>query len=149
VSRQSSLRRTDIGSSPALTAYFGGPAGIAHNEAAFHHFLRIERGRAAEAGHGLALVLVRLSNSTGMTAKLPTPVAARVFAALGAAVREVDFVGWFREGRVAAAVLVQRSAPAVGTRQQIAGRVRAMLENQGVGGAAVARVRVVLFARRY
>jgi hypothetical protein len=126
----------------------GGTAGIAHNEAAFHHFLRIERTRAAESGHGLALVLVRLPN-TGPVAHFPTPLAAQVFAALGATVREVDFVGWFREGRVAAAVLVQRSAPAMATREHIASRVKDMLASQGVRDAVGARVRVFLLARRH
>ena len=128
---------------PALTTYVGGTAGTAHNEAAFHHFLRIERERAAKGGHGLTLVLISLPGISGVAPALSMQTSARIFAALGVAVREVDFVGWFREGRVAAAVLVQRSVPTVETRRQIANRVRQMLVSHGVHAASAVRVRVL------
>ena len=143
MSQQNRPRRSDFGDIPALTTYVGGTAGTAHNEAAFHHLLRIERGRAAKAGHALTLVLISLPGPSRGTTTLTMPASARIFAALGLAVREVDLVGWFREGRVAAAVLVQRSAPTVEIRQQIAIRVRQTLQSHGVHAASAAKVRVL------
>ena len=45
--------------------------------------------------------------SPGAHAKLTDATAAALFGGLGACVREVDFVGWYREGYVAGAVLTQ------------------------------------------
>ena len=47
------------------------------------------------------------SGKPGRRAKLTDATAAALFRGLGASVREVDFVGWYREGQVAAAVLAQ------------------------------------------
>ena len=45
------------------------------------------------------------------TQRMSTAAADRIFAALSRTVREVDFIGWHREDFVAAAVLVQGTAP--------------------------------------
>ena len=82
-----------------------------HNEATFRYFLDIERRRAEHAGHSVVLVLVSLRSAPGCNQRLAPRTAAAVFGALGASVREVDFVGWFRHGQVAAATLVQRGSP--------------------------------------
>jgi len=131
-----------LDSIPGYTAHHGGAAGRAHNEAAFRHFLRIELHRAARSGHCVLLVLVNVRES-GRSVKLPPPAASKVFSALGESVREVDFVGWFKEGRVAAAALVQRASPAADVRQQIASRVMKTLSKEPLTTAGVARVRIV------
>ena len=132
-----------LDSIPGYTAYHGGAAGRAHNEAGFRHFLRIELRRAARSGHCVLLVLVSVREGGGPSVNIAPLAAAKIFSALGASVREVDFVGWFRDGRVAAAALVQRASPSAEIRQQIAGRVMKTLRNERFGRAGVARVRIV------
>ena len=132
-----------LDSIPDFTAHHGGVAGRAHNEAAFRHFLGIELRRADRSGHCLLLVLVAVRDSTGRNTRLAPLAASKVFSALGTSVREVDFVGWFKEGRIAAAALVQRATPTSEIQQQIAGRVMKTLQRENFTSSGVARVRVV------
>jgi hypothetical protein len=63
---------------------------------------------------------------------------------LVACVREVDFVGWYREGHVAAAVLAQGDKASSDARQLIAERMRpALRERLLPDEARKLRVRVV------
>ena len=132
-----------LDSIPGYTVFYGGAAGRAHNEAGFRHFLRIELQRAGRSEHCLLLVLVGARDRSGRVVKLPTVAASKIFAALGSSVREIDFVGWFKDGRVAAAVLVQRATPAADVRQQIARRIMKTLNSERVAVDGIARVRVV------
>jgi hypothetical protein len=76
-------------------------------EDAFRHLLAIERARADRSGRPLRLLAVSLNH--GSRGPLPAAVAAKVFAGLTEAVRETDIVGWHRQDRVAAALLVERA----------------------------------------
>jgi hypothetical protein len=96
---------------PGYSAYRTGTAGDVHNEPAFRYFLAVERRRAEQAGRSVLLVLVSLHSAPGRSQRLAPPEASAIFRALGASVREVDFVGWFRDGHVAAAALIQRGRP--------------------------------------
>jgi hypothetical protein len=127
---------------PGHTGYVSGAAGRAYNEAGFRHFLDIERRRAARSGHLLLLVLVGVRDRAGRSVSLPPVVASKVFSALGSSVREIDFVGWFKDGRIAAAALVQRATPTADVRQHIAGRVMKTLDRERLAIDGVARVRV-------
>ena len=131
-----------LDSIPGYTTFYGGAAGRAHNEAGFQHFLQIELQRAGRSGQALFLALVRIRNDAGRSVRLPSPVAAKMFSALGSSVREVDFVGWFKEDRVAGAVLVQRATPAADVRQHIASRIMKTLDKErlAVGGRVLVRV---------
>jgi len=133
----------DLKSMPAYTPFHAGAAGRAHNEAGFRHFLRIELRRASRSGHCLFLVLAGVREGQGRHAALDQVAAAKLFSSLGASVREVDFVGWFKEGQVAGAALVQRAAPSVEVRQQIAGRVTKSLNRENFNKIGNTRVRVV------
>ena len=55
----------------------------------------------------MILVLALVRSREGHSATLSQDTAADLFTGLAASVREVDFVGWFFEGRVAGAVLSQ------------------------------------------
>lgn len=101
----------------------------AYNEQAFRHFLAIERSRAERTGRSLLLLLVDMkSDETHESSSIPGSVAPKVFSALMACVREVDFIGWYRTGRVAAAVLTQGcDGPTSEVVQQIAKRVAEVL----------------------
>jgi hypothetical protein len=126
---------------PAYTAYFSGVAGQAHNEAAFRHFLSIERRRADRAAHSVLLVLISMPASPERTARFGPSTAAVVFSALGQCVREADFVGWYREDRVAAAVLTHQPAPADDIRTRVTARVVSALRTQPSGADMTFRVR--------
>jgi hypothetical protein len=130
-------------SSPAYTSFHGGVAGRAYNQAAFSHFLGIERRRAERSSRPIVLVLASVRSAPGRSAVLAPAAAAALFSALGAAVREVDFVGWYREGRVAAAVLTQHAASPENVRERVARRVTRALDGRSPGGRMPLRVRVI------
>jgi len=81
--------------------------GQAYNEEAFRHFLAIERKRSERASRSFLLLLVSLRKQPGMSLTFTPEVASRLFSGLALCVREVDFIGWYREERVAGAVLTQ------------------------------------------
>lgn len=99
-------------------------AGQVYNEEAFRHFLDIEQRRAERSGRSFLLALVSLRKLEAADGVISQDIAGRVFAGLEQSVREVDFVGWFREDRIAGAVLAQGLGE-LGTeaKQRIAGRV--------------------------
>src|SRR2546427_11929887 len=84
-----------------------GRLGHAYNEEAFRYFLAIERKRSERSNRPFLLLLVDLKKQQGMTARIDADVAARLFSGLWLCLRETDCVGWFREGRVAGALLTQ------------------------------------------
>ena len=93
-----------------------GPAGQmfeAYNEEAFRHFLALERKRAERFNRSFLLLLVNLRKQPSMpnvTNQIAPHVATDVFGALCVCVREVDFMGWYREERVVGAVLSHGAA---------------------------------------
>jgi hypothetical protein len=93
----------------SLGLAFQGRPFQAYNERAFRYFLGIERNRGERSQRSSLLVLVNLKRASDTTAQMTPSVAAKIFAGLSLCVREVDFVGWHRENRVAGAVLAQGS----------------------------------------
>ena len=124
------MERVNHASHPAYTGFPNATGARAYNEAAFRHFLAIERSRAEYSNGSVLLVLVSL-RSDGGRSHLPEATATAILSGLTEAVREVDFVGWFREGRVAGAVLAEGSAAATSRAHQLmAERVRQILGNR-------------------
>ena len=80
-----------------------------YTEKAFHYFLTMERKRSERSNQPFLLVQVDFKRQHGMSECIDTAVAARLFSGLLLGVRETDFVGWYRAGRMAAAVLTQHS----------------------------------------
>lgn len=122
---------------------FSDPARIGYNEPAFRYLLDVERRRARRAGRSLVLVLIRLPKaSRDRGSAFP---ALRVLTGLSLSIREVDFCGWYREERVAAAVLTQAAdAPSSATCGDIRDRVTRALASQLPRQArAMIQVRVV------
>jgi hypothetical protein len=95
---------SDRGSSPIALA---GRLGQAYDEETFLYFLEIERKRLERSGCPLLLLLADLSDQGGTSARLKPAIASRLFAGLWFCLRESDFTGWYRHGRVAGAVLTQ------------------------------------------
>jgi hypothetical protein len=94
----------------SVPAYSEAPGGYAlqiYNEAAFRHFLTIERRRAKRSMRPFLMVLVTIRWGDGSLAKLAGGTAVSLFGGLRASVREVDVLGWYREDFIAAAVLAQ------------------------------------------
>lgn len=109
----------------------GAPEGPpeAYTEETFRHFLTIERKRAERSGRIVMLLLVHLHDAD--SGSVPAAVASRLFKALTTCLREIDFIGWYRTGRVAGAVLVQGpEAPSSDRVRSIEARVRTALRER-------------------
>lgn len=127
---------------PAHEAYYGGVAGQAHNETAFHYILNIERRRAERAEQSVSLVLVRRVNP-GRSVKIDAAAAAGIFSALGESVREADLIGWYRQDIVAGAVLIQPPGPPHDIRHLLTSRVTDALREKMPKGRTGFRVLAV------
>ena len=114
----------------AHSKFQSGAPGLAYNEAAFRHFLAVDRSRARRSHRRLYLVLIALREGIGRRATLTDATAAAIFRGLGASVREVDFVGWYEEGRVAGAVLSQGAKTTDAAAVAISDRVLLSLRKQ-------------------
>jgi hypothetical protein len=133
----------------AYSAFRGGQLGQAYNEAAFRHFLAVDRRRAERSTRSLLLVLVTVRQSHGPRTKLTDGTAAALFDGLSACVREVDFMGWYREGHVAAAVLTQGAHASGNVPHLIAERVLSALRKRlPADQSRNLRVRVVRLGAR-
>lgn len=116
---------------PVHSGFRSGQVCQAYNEAAFRYFLAVERLRAGRSQRFLYLVLVAIRQSPGRREKLSDETTTALFRGLGATVREVDFMGWYQEGRVAAAVLTQgANLPDGGAASLIVDRVLIQLKKR-------------------
>lgn len=130
---------------PAHSGFPGGPFGQAYNEAAFRYFLDVDRRRVQRCERSILLVLVSVREQPGRSAPLTNELASQLFAGLAASVREVDFVGWHRQGHVVGAVLPQAVNASDELRNLIADRVLTSLRKTlPADRAADLRVRVVV-----
>ena len=138
-----------IESIPAHSGFRSASFGQAYNEAAFKYFLDVDRRRVRRTDRSILLVLVSLREQAGRSGELSHELAAQLFNGLAASVREVDFVGWHKQGRVVGAVLPQASGATPQLRDLIANRVLMSL-NKALPRqiAASVRVRVVVLGRK-
>lgn len=84
-----------------------GRLGQAYNEQAFRYLLAIERKRSERSGCPFLLLLMDLKEQEGASTRLDSMVANNLFSNLWLCLRGTDFVGWYREERVAGAVLTE------------------------------------------
>jgi hypothetical protein len=84
-----------------------GNLGQAYNEEAFRYFLANERKRSERSGRPFVLLLVNLKQEPGRGAGIDPTVARELFSGLWASLRETDFIGWYREERIAGALLLE------------------------------------------
>ena len=91
----------------ALESQFG----KAYNEEAFRYFLAIERKRAEASRGSFLLILVCTKQSFPTDGRLSPTVASEIFAAMGRCFREIDVAGWFRQDKIAGAVLASGTGP--------------------------------------
>jgi len=98
----------DAGLTPRSYDLMGdGEPGRVYDEEVFHYFLAIERKRSERSHSSFSLLLVELKKEAGVRKRIARDVADRLFPGLWLCLRETDFVGWYREGWVAGAVLTQ------------------------------------------
>jgi hypothetical protein len=83
--------------------------GEAYNEEAFRYFLALERKRSERSRRPFLLVRIHVKSESAIRDDIDPLLAAKLFSGLWQCVRETDFVGWFTQSRVAAAVLTQDS----------------------------------------
>ena len=104
--------------------------GEAYNEEAFHHFLAIERKRSEASARPFLLLLVEFEKRLGVSDLVGHDEAARLFAALTEALRDTDVIGWYREQRVAGAVLTDLGDAPQDIVPHITARVREVLRRE-------------------
>jgi len=137
-----------LDSTPSYSGFHGGQIGQTYNQAAFRYFLAVDRWRADRSQRLVILVLASVRQGPGRSAELTQGTAATIFAGLATSVREVDFVGWYHEGRVAGAVLAQGSG-ALDERGSITKRIVATLKKSLPADCAEnLQVRMVRLGRR-
>jgi hypothetical protein len=103
----------------------------AYSEDAFRYFLGLERKRAERSGRSLLLLLADVAADSATGAAIPPALSAKLFSALNLCVRDVDFIGWYRDGRVAGAVLTQGAeTPALEVSDEICKRVTDLLRER-------------------
>ena len=138
-----------IESTPAYSRLRGSSVGHVYNEAAFHYFLAADRSRAQRSPRAMVLVLVSLRLSPGRSDFLTDSLASTLFTGLVACVREVDFVGWYRQDRVAGAVLPQGTVSSAELRSLVRNRVLTSLKKSlPVDASTYLHVRVVRLGRK-
>jgi hypothetical protein len=103
-------------------------SGHAYNEEAFQYFLEIERKRSELSNRPFLLMLIDFNKHLRIDAVTEN----RLFSVLSRCLRETDFIGWYREGRVAGAVLTQHGEADAddlsdGVRQRIGEALRQLL----------------------
>jgi hypothetical protein len=125
-----------------------GRSGQAYNEQAFGYFLEIERKRSERSNRPFLLLLVDLKKEPGEPEKhlgLDPDLATRLFSGMWACLRETDFVGWYRDGRVAGAVLTQ---PADMPRADVSGELGPRIHGllcQGLPSQVARRLQVRVY----
>jgi hypothetical protein len=102
--------------------------GPVYNEEAFRYFLQVERKRASRSNTRFLLLLVDLQRDAHQSGGFDAVTSVKLFAAMLPCLRETDFIGWYRQGRVASAVLTQvGETPGVEVSNLVADRVREAL----------------------
>jgi hypothetical protein len=108
-----------------------GRVGDVYTEPAFRHFLDVERVRAVRSRRTFFLLLVSLRRCPERGIRFGSDSAPSLLQGLGECVREIDFIGWHRDGRVAGAVLAQGfEEPGPDATQRIVERVTRVLSDR-------------------
>jgi hypothetical protein len=87
------------------------PPGAEYDERTFLYFLALEQARADRASRALPLLLATIELVPGQPITIPRAVGARLVTALRLILRDTDVMGWYRQDRVAGAVLNMPPGP--------------------------------------
>jgi hypothetical protein len=102
----------------------------AYDEDTFRYFLDLEQKRAVRAGRSCLLVLLDLPMQPGTRAAIDSRLATRLFRGLTVSLRETDFIGWYRHGLVAGAVLTQHAEVNAEASRAVGDRVHRAVRQQ-------------------
>ncbi len=91
----------------SFTVAFESRLGQAYSEQAFRYLLAMERKRSRRSGCAFVLALI-YGIPAGVVDEAFVPT---LFSALWVSLRETDCIGWYRDGRVVAAVLPELKKP--------------------------------------
>ena len=117
--------------------------GHAYNEEAFRYLLGVQSKRSQRSDRSFLLLLVDLKDQPGTDRRIDPPMARKVFSGLWRALREVDVVGWYREQRIAGAVLTEfGDRPVADVTRLITQRVTEVLSQAVPAAASRLQVRV-------
>jgi hypothetical protein len=93
----------------------------AYNQEAFRYLLESESKRSERSGRFCQILLVHWTDAQGGIVQMDSHVAKTVMAASSRSLRETDYIGWYRDGRIVGAVLtvlVQESMAQVASHLQ-------------------------------
>jgi len=84
-----------------------GRDGRAFNEEAFQYLLDVEQRRSEHSRRPFLLLLADVRTPVGTSRRLERSIASDLLSCLWRCLRDTDFVGWYRDQRVAGAILTQ------------------------------------------
>jgi len=93
----------------------------AYSQETFRYLIETESKRSERSGHLCQILFVYCTDAEGRIVQMDSHVAKTVMAALSRSLRETDYIGWYRDGRIVGAVLtvlVQESLAQVSTHFQ-------------------------------
>ena len=77
----------------------------AYNQEVFRYLLESESKRSERSGYFFQILLVYWTDAQGRIVQMDSHVAMTVMAALSCSLRETDYIGWYRDGRIVGAVI--------------------------------------------
>jgi hypothetical protein len=95
-----------------------------YGEQLFHWFLSIEHRRCERSSRPLLLLLADLTPRGGVASRIDPMIAQTLLDSLRSSLRQTDIVGWYRQDRVAGALLAEsRNGPGVDVSKAVRQRV--------------------------
>ena len=76
-----------------------------YSEQAFKYLLTSESKRSERSGYSFHILLIYSTNKQGLIMQMDRNMADTVVTALFRTLRETDYIGWYREGRIVGGVL--------------------------------------------
>lgn len=102
-----------------------------YNEESFRYLLQAESKRSQRSGHVHQILLVCCTDRHGAVTRMDSHVAGEVLDALSQSLRETDYVGWYREGRIVGGVLTVVGQDSVADlRDRLQPRLREILQDK-------------------
>lgn len=80
------------------------PAGI-YSEMEYRDLVRRESKRSERSGHLCWILLVYCTNAQELVVSLESELAGKMISVLSMSIRDTDYVGWYRQGRILGVLL--------------------------------------------
>lgn len=79
-------------------------------EEVFHGLMHSETARSARSGHLCWILLVYCTNAQELVVSLESELAGKMISVLSMSIRDTDYVGWYRQGRILGVLLTTLAA---------------------------------------